>query len=161
MHCIMQSRNFALNPREGLKISAFKDAHTEGAAQDRELVRLGDYLVRISSTPDFQTLDHRASATCRFQRFGTKGSPEMEEKQLNSSTTPHSPDAGHPSIITIVNAFCFCIVLQPVYDQASQTPERVTGDHVRHRSGSQNLKPSSNGRIIASNGLILTTHSCL
>jgi len=53
------SRNFALNPKEGLKISAFKDAHSAAAAQDRELLRLGDYLVRIAEIPDFQNLDHR------------------------------------------------------------------------------------------------------
>jgi len=52
-------RNFALNPGEGLKISPFKNAHSPAAAEDRELLRLADYLVRISSVSDFQTLDHR------------------------------------------------------------------------------------------------------
>jgi ubiquitin-like domain-containing CTD phosphatase 1 len=42
-----QSRNFALNPKEGLKISAFKNAHTREAMADREL----DKLARYSTSP--------------------------------------------------------------------------------------------------------------
>jgi hypothetical protein len=39
-----QSRNFALNPREGLKIKAFKGAATGSAASDKELIRLSGYV---------------------------------------------------------------------------------------------------------------------
>ncbi|KAK8858593.1 HAD hydrolase, family IIID [Kwoniella newhampshirensis] len=53
------SRNFALNPGEGLKIRAFNRAgHREGEA-DRELYRLGQYLVNIATdVDDFTTINH-------------------------------------------------------------------------------------------------------
>jgi hypothetical protein len=38
------SRNFALNPGEGLKIRAFKGAGTEEGLSDKELVKLGNYV---------------------------------------------------------------------------------------------------------------------
>ncbi|KJA27154.1 hypothetical protein HYPSUDRAFT_198438 [Hypholoma sublateritium FD-334 SS-4] len=53
------SRNFALNPKEGLKISAFKDAHTPEALADRELVKLSRYMVHIANSDDFTTLSHK------------------------------------------------------------------------------------------------------
>ncbi|KAF4578966.1 hypothetical protein EYR36_000775 [Pleurotus pulmonarius] len=52
------SRNFALNPGSGLKISAFKDAHTPAAMADRELEKLSRYLVHIAGVPDFRALRH-------------------------------------------------------------------------------------------------------
>ncbi|KAG2146868.1 HAD subfamily IIID h [Suillus bovinus] len=54
------SRNFALNPNEGLKIHAFKNAHTEQAQADRELHKLARYLVHIAAVEDFRTLRHKA-----------------------------------------------------------------------------------------------------
>ncbi|KAF9362119.1 hypothetical protein BGX26_000007 [Mortierella sp. AD094] len=52
------SRNFAMNPRSGLKIGAFKNGaisrHT-----DRELYHLARYLVDISKANDFKELDHK------------------------------------------------------------------------------------------------------
>jgi len=53
------SRNFALNPNEGLKIHAFKNAHTEQARADRELVKVARYMVHIAATEDFRTLRHK------------------------------------------------------------------------------------------------------
>ncbi|KAH9950185.1 HAD subfamily IIID h [Amylocystis lapponica] len=53
-------RNFALNPREGLKIHAFKDAHTARAAADRELDKLARYMVHIAvAHDDFQDANHK------------------------------------------------------------------------------------------------------
>ncbi|KAG1877674.1 HAD subfamily IIID h [Suillus subalutaceus] len=54
------SRNFALNPNEGLKIHAFKNAHTEQAQADRELHKLARYMVHIVAIEDFRTLRHKA-----------------------------------------------------------------------------------------------------
>ncbi|KAI0647374.1 HAD subfamily IIID h [Trametes meyenii] len=52
-------RNFALNPGEGLKISAFKNAHTQAAMADKELAKLGRYLLHIATThPDFRKANH-------------------------------------------------------------------------------------------------------
>ncbi|KAG0369545.1 HAD-like domain-containing protein [Gamsiella multidivaricata] len=52
------SRNFAMNPRSGVKIGAFKNGalsrHT-----DRELFYLARYLINISKALDFKELDHK------------------------------------------------------------------------------------------------------
>lgn len=54
-----QSRNFALNPKEGLKIHAFKGAHTVEGMADRELDKLTLYMLHISNVNDFRTLSHK------------------------------------------------------------------------------------------------------
>ncbi|KNC55148.1 uncharacterized protein AMSG_12385 [Thecamonas trahens ATCC 50062] len=52
------SRNFAVNPQQGLKIKAFKRAAVNRAT-DRELFRLSAYLIHLAtSVPDFRSLDH-------------------------------------------------------------------------------------------------------
>ncbi|KAI0934560.1 hypothetical protein AcW1_006045 [Taiwanofungus camphoratus] len=53
-------QNFALNPSEGLKIPAFKDAHTPQAMTDRKLDKLARYMVHIATVhEDFQNVDHK------------------------------------------------------------------------------------------------------
>ncbi|WVQ96670.1 HAD hydrolase, family IIID [Kwoniella sp. CBS 9459] len=53
------SRNFALNPGEGLRIRAFNKAGQPEGLADRELQRLGRYLVNIANNvEDFTSLDH-------------------------------------------------------------------------------------------------------
>lgn len=55
------SRNFALNPQSGLKISPYKHSRTtNAAATDRELFYLMRYLSLIArEEPDFATLNHK------------------------------------------------------------------------------------------------------
>jgi ubiquitin-like domain-containing CTD phosphatase 1 len=53
------SRNFALNPQEGLKIHAFKNAHTPEAIRDRELDKLARYMLYIAPLDDFRSLKHK------------------------------------------------------------------------------------------------------
>jgi ubiquitin-like domain-containing CTD phosphatase 1 len=53
------SRNFALNPSEGLKIHAFKNAHTPQSMADRELDKLARYMLHIASLDDFRTMKHK------------------------------------------------------------------------------------------------------
>lgn len=53
------SRNFALNPKEGLKIQAFKHAHTPEAMADRELDKLTRYMLHIAHVADFRVLTHK------------------------------------------------------------------------------------------------------
>ena len=55
----LQSRNFVLNPGEGIKISAFKLDGTLEAQSDRELEKLGRYLVWLASHTDFKEVDHK------------------------------------------------------------------------------------------------------
>ncbi|KGB74938.2 HAD hydrolase family IIID [Cryptococcus deuterogattii R265] len=54
------SRNFALNPGEGLKIRAFNKAGSPDGQRDRELIKLGTYLLGIAaSEKDFTTVNHK------------------------------------------------------------------------------------------------------
>lgn len=51
-------RNFLMNPQNGLRIKAFRDA-SRNRATDRELLKLAKYLRRIAHYEDFSGLDHR------------------------------------------------------------------------------------------------------
>ncbi|KZT09786.1 HAD IIID h [Laetiporus sulphureus 93-53] len=60
LHVDDLGRNFALNPGEGLKIPAFKDAHTTRAMADRELDKLARYMVHIATIhEDFRYVNHK------------------------------------------------------------------------------------------------------
>jgi NLI interacting factor-like phosphatase len=77
------SRNFALNYSCGLKISAFKDAHTLHGVADRELFKLSQYLVHIASFfPDFNGIDHKVQ-----QRFLL---PSLAEFRTNNAGLIHT-----------------------------------------------------------------------
>ncbi|KAI0053906.1 HAD-superfamily subfamily IIID h [Auriscalpium vulgare] len=52
-------RNFALNPKQGLKIYPFKDAHTPRSQADRELEALAKYMLHIANVENFETLNHK------------------------------------------------------------------------------------------------------
>ena len=51
-------RNFLMNPQNGLRIRAFRDAHLNRET-DTELLRLKDYLLAIAPLTDLSELDHR------------------------------------------------------------------------------------------------------
>lgn len=51
-------RNFLMNPQNGLKIKAFRDAHANRAT-DEELLHLSKYLARIADLDDLTALDHK------------------------------------------------------------------------------------------------------
>jgi len=57
------SRNFIMNPQNGLKIRPFKEAHFNRDT-DRELVKLSRYLKSIASLDDLSTLNHK-----KWERF--------------------------------------------------------------------------------------------
>lgn len=52
-------RNFLMNPAQGLRIRAFRNAPVARATDD-ELKHLARYLQSIADVDDFRTLDHRA-----------------------------------------------------------------------------------------------------
>ncbi|POW05373.1 hypothetical protein PSHT_10836 [Puccinia striiformis] len=94
------SRNFALNPRSGVKLSAFKNARA--SKHDRQLVFLARYFLQIASLPDVRTVDHKKWADCRLPLPpGTPDPVEMldptdpELIKFNSahaqSNPPHPP----------------------------------------------------------------------
>lgn len=51
-------RNFLMNPQNGLKIKAFREAF-KNRETDQELLHLSKYLKKISEMDDFSSLDHR------------------------------------------------------------------------------------------------------
>jgi len=52
-------RNFLMNPKSGLKIRPFRQAHLNRGT-DTELLKLSDYLRKIAHhCPDFNSLNHR------------------------------------------------------------------------------------------------------
>jgi NLI interacting factor-like phosphatase. len=51
-------RNFLMNPRNGLRIRPFREAHLNRGS-DRELKRLGRYLDEIATVEDLTALNHR------------------------------------------------------------------------------------------------------
>jgi len=58
LHVDDLGRNFALNPRNGVKIKAYKNAPRHSQTDD-ELLLLGHYLQLVSGLDDVRTLDHR------------------------------------------------------------------------------------------------------
>lgn len=51
-------RNFLMNPQNGLKIKAFREAY-KNRETDQELLHLSKYLSKIAELDDFSSLDHR------------------------------------------------------------------------------------------------------
>lgn len=50
-------RNFLMNPQNGLKIKAFREAY-KNKSKDKELLHLAQYLKIISLLDDFSSLNH-------------------------------------------------------------------------------------------------------
>lgn len=73
------SRNFALNPQSGLKISAFKNAPIS-RMHDRELYKLDAYLSRIAlMEPDFTKLKHKQwKRYCRVHNIQVNAPPTTQ-----------------------------------------------------------------------------------
>ncbi|KAI5478438.1 ubiquitin-like domain-containing CTD phosphatase 1 [Pseudohyphozyma bogoriensis] len=67
------SRNFAMNPQNGLKVHAYKDAMVNQAT-DRELCHVARYLLQLTLQDDFSKLDHR-----RFRHFEGPLPPDTED----------------------------------------------------------------------------------
>jgi ubiquitin-like domain-containing CTD phosphatase 1 len=51
-------RNFMMNPKSGLRIRPFSQAHLNRQS-DRELLKLSKYLKDIAKMEDFDKLNHR------------------------------------------------------------------------------------------------------
>ncbi|GAA6058687.1 hypothetical protein JCM10212_003375 [Sporobolomyces blumeae] len=53
------SRNFAMNPKNGIKVHAYRDALTaDNVSSDIELLYAARYLLQLVNVPDVTTLDH-------------------------------------------------------------------------------------------------------
>lgn len=67
-------RNFIMNPQSGLRIKPFRHAHvTRG--EDRELLKLSEYLKLIAKVDDFQTLNHR-----KWEEYKAKKAKQEKKK---------------------------------------------------------------------------------
>lgn len=76
-------RNFLMNPQNGLRIKAFKQAHINRST-DRELLRLARYLEAIAQMDDFSQLNHRhwekfLSQRRRKERKKRRGEPPTKD----------------------------------------------------------------------------------
>lgn len=69
------SRNFVLNPQQGLKISPYKDA-TKARRTDRELPALAEYLTAISAYDTLEHLDHS-----EWKKFAKSPENQPSDKQ--------------------------------------------------------------------------------
>ncbi|KAI9138930.1 HAD subfamily IIID h [Paraphysoderma sedebokerense] len=78
------SRNFAMNPQSGLKITAFKNA-PQTRQFDREMFPLAKYLLQISLVEDFRVLDHK-----RWKKFEGKLPPDFNPDSLPDSSSSSS-----------------------------------------------------------------------
>eukprot|EP01130_Rhizamoeba_saxonica_P002162 TRINITY_DN11974_c0_g1_i1.p1 TRINITY_DN11974_c0_g1~~TRINITY_DN11974_c0_g1_i1.p1 ORF type:complete len:340 (-),score=72.01 TRINITY_DN11974_c0_g1_i1:73-1053(-) len=72
-------RNFIMNPENGLRIKAFRNAPVCGA-EDKELFFLTQYLLLLKDEEDFSAIDHQ-----KWKRYVRKN----KGKLLNFITDPH------------------------------------------------------------------------
>ncbi|GAA6036906.1 hypothetical protein JCM8097_006347 [Rhodosporidiobolus ruineniae] len=81
------SRNFAMNPKNGLKVHAYKDALTrDNISTDRELLHVARYLLQLTKIDDFTTLDHSKFRKSKLPL------PEGVEDPLNLARRHDAPD---------------------------------------------------------------------
>ncbi|XP_060084442.1 ubiquitin-like domain-containing CTD phosphatase 1 [Ylistrum balloti] len=76
-------RNFIMNPQNGLRIKAFREAH-QNRAKDRELLKLAKYLKDISTVDDFTTLNHRKWEKYRSKRKHDHSDGDNVSESLNT-----------------------------------------------------------------------------
>lgn len=59
------SRNFVMNPDNGIKVKAFHDAMGEGES-DRELVYITKYLLQLALVDDVTKFEHKKFKRCKL-----------------------------------------------------------------------------------------------
>lgn len=72
-------RNFLMNPSNGLRIRAFRQAHVNRSS-DKELLKLGKYLKEIASVEDLSLLNHR-----NWEKYVNKRRRKDKKKRKRSS----------------------------------------------------------------------------
>ncbi|XP_050430275.1 ubiquitin-like domain-containing CTD phosphatase 1 isoform X1 [Adelges cooleyi] len=81
-------RNFLMNPKNGLKIRPFREAHLNWE-MDKELLHLAKYLVEIAKLDDFTKLNHR-----NWEKYIRKArkKEKRQKKERSDQNEPHPPD---------------------------------------------------------------------
>uniref|UniRef100_A0A0A9X4J1 Ubiquitin-like domain-containing CTD phosphatase 1 n=1 Tax=Lygus hesperus TaxID=30085 RepID=A0A0A9X4J1_LYGHE len=77
-------RNFLMNPQNGLRIRAFRQAHTHRQT-DRELLKLAKYLEAIAGLDSFAHLEHR-----HWERYLTNRRKEKKKRRGDGGETSSS-----------------------------------------------------------------------
>ncbi|KAK0084299.1 hypothetical protein PV325_007294 [Microctonus aethiopoides] len=75
-------RNFIMNPKSGLRIRPFRQAHLN-RDKDKELLKLADYLDFIADVDDFQTLNHRKWEEYKSKKSHNKRSHRTRDDNQN------------------------------------------------------------------------------
>lgn len=73
-------RNFLMNPSNGLRIRAFRQAHINRSS-DKELLKLGKYLKEIASVEDLSSLNHR-----NWEKYVNKQRRRKDKKKRKRSS---------------------------------------------------------------------------
>lgn len=92
-------RNFLMNPSNGLRIRAFRQAHVNRSS-DKELLKLAKYLKEIATVEDLCTLNHR-----NWEKLVTKKRKDKKRKRKRSGTGSSVMD-GNSSSANSDNADC-------------------------------------------------------
>lgn len=66
VHVDDMSRNFALNPQNGIKVSAFRKSKGSSKSKDNELELLSKYLIKIAAFDDLSALQHSVTEKYLF-----------------------------------------------------------------------------------------------
>ncbi|CAH1736443.1 hypothetical protein AGLY_005045 [Aphis glycines] len=78
-------RNFLMNPKNGLKIRPFREAHLNWE-MDKELLHLSVYLYEIAKIDDFSKLNHR-----NWEKFIKKAQYKKEKRHKRDRTDNNEP----------------------------------------------------------------------
>lgn len=78
-------RNFLMNPKNGLKIRPFREAHLNWE-MDKELLHLAEYLIEIAKLDDFTILNHR-----NWEKYIKKAQYKKEKRHKRDKTDSNEP----------------------------------------------------------------------
>jgi ubiquitin-like domain-containing CTD phosphatase 1 len=81
-------RNFLMNPQNGLKIKAFRQAHLNRCT-DRELLKLAKYLRAIAPLESLALLNHRYWE--KFLSARRKDKRSRQKQSRDEPSTTHDP----------------------------------------------------------------------
>ncbi|GAA5835350.1 hypothetical protein JCM3766R1_004764 [Sporobolomyces carnicolor] len=89
------SRNFAMNPKNGIKVHAYKDALSrDNVSTDVELLYCARYLLQLVSVQDVTTVDHSRFRKCKLPL--PHGIEDPLKLAQQSQQPPQQPGMGTP-----------------------------------------------------------------
>ncbi|BGP12797.1 hypothetical protein JCM10213_008058 [Rhodosporidiobolus nylandii] len=91
LHIDDLSRNFALNPKNGIKVHAYKDALFNGST-DRELLYVAKYLLQLVDKADVTQFDHSRFRKCKLPLPEGVSDPLALAKRHDAPDPPAAPE---------------------------------------------------------------------